>query len=458
MKLKLNAIFYTFTVFLILLCSCGGTPEEIGETQAAQSSETSSHRNIILIIIDTLRADHLSCYGYNRNTSPVLDSLAESGTLWLNAQAQAPWTLPTHATIWTGLSARSHRTNMEIFWNDGERSGKNNYSLDTDLPSLPVLLSEAGFTTFGLANVILLNETHGFNEGFQYYSCNDAGHGRAAVSVDSLIIWLEQHSDERFFCMLHLFDVHAPYNPPPQYRELYGEYSIEETTSWLIEDGVLLNPQDRDQLVSYYDGEITWVDDNLGRLFSWMRENGLSNNTLVVLTADHGEEFLEHGWVDHGHTLYQELVHIPLIFTGPGINAGVVDSRVAGQYDILPTLLTWAGISHSFVFDGTDILSQDFNGFRAVPASGVLPTAFLDSSHLASVVSGNIKTIAMEGLEEFVNFDLSEDPEELDPLAADSAGVENVLYYWATPQKGFPELVVHDESEINTLKDLGYIN
>ena len=159
MSMKIRFIYIIiFTILVIIACA------ESTEEPQENLSQINTQQNIILIIIDTLRADHLSCYGYHRYTSPSIDSLAAEGTLWANAQAQAPWTLPAHATIWTGLSVRSHRTvNPQSVLTDSVDSVKLMYTLDRSLPSLPVLLREAGFSTFGIANSPYISSIYGFD-------------------------------------------------------------------------------------------------------------------------------------------------------------------------------------------------------------------------------------------------------------------------------------------------------
>jgi len=449
-----TALLILLTIMFLLSCSDG--EEQTDGMLDDQASEISNNRNIILIIIDTLRADHLSCYGYHRYTSPTIDSLAAAGRIWINAFAQAPRTLPANASIWTGLSVRSHRTDTNNNWIQSDGAEKN-YALDENLPTIPVLLSEAGFSTCGIANVCLLREIYGFDLGFDHYTCNDAGHGRAAESVDSLIIWLEEYRGDRFFCMLHLYDVHDPYDPPQPYNMLFGDGSSSDSRGWNTEDGILLNPEDKDHLEALYDGEIAWVDDNLCRLFSWLRSSNLDENTLIIVTSDHGEEFLDHGWVDHGHTLYQELIHIPLIMSGPGIMEGIIDSSFVGQFDLLPTILSWADIECSEQFDGFDILQEDSGSDRVISISGLAPLPWVTNPHMISVAGNYRKTIGMSDLQSFETYDLIEDPGEMHPLLPDSEGVEQALYYWATPPVGFPELAVPDAVVVDVLKDLGYI-
>lgn len=443
-----------FAPVLLFLFFCGGTEES---TYAADSQSVSARKNVILIIVDTLRPDHLSCYGYHRYTSPALDSLAESGTVWLNAYSQAPWTLPSHATIWTGMTPRTHMTRADAAWKTtgGPRF---NYALDPDLPSLPKILSDEGYETCGIANVMLLSEKFGFSEGFQSYSCAEAGHGGAEVSVDSLIQWIDLNGSDRFFCMLHLFDVHDPYDPPGFYGELFESDSASESVTWMVEDGQLMNPEDRDHLVAMYDGEIAWVDYNLSRLFQRLRESGLSDSTLIVVTADHGEEFLEHGWILHGSSLHRELLHVPLIMSGPGIEEGVVDeASPVGLMDLMPTILAWTGSECPESVQGVDILASSLPQDRVLPASGVAFCRPDSLPQLASVRAGDLKTIGYENLEYFESYDLCEDPTEMNPMGPDSNSVEMVLRYWASPRLGDPEMVDSDESG-SQLRDLGYID
>ena len=449
-----NLFAVLFASTLLFLVACGST-EESADT--AGSGRSPTHKNVILIIIDALRPDHLSCYGYHRFTSPSLDSLAAGGTVWLNARSQAPWTLPSHATIWTGTTPRTHMTRADAAWQNtgGPRL---NYALDPELPSLPVILSEEGFATCGIANVILLSEKFGFDEGFHSYSCAEADQGGAEVSVDSLIQWIDNNGSSRFFCMLHLFDVHDPYDPPGVYGELFGSGSTSQAVTWEVKDDSLMNPQDRDHLMANYDGEIAWVDYNLSRLFRRLRETGLSDSTLIVVTSDHGEEFLDNGWILHGSSLHRELLHVPLIMSGPGIEEGlVVEETPVGLMDLMPTLLAWTGIPCPESVQGIDILGGDIPSGRMLPASGVAFYRPDSLPQLASVRVGDIKTIGYENLEYFQSYDLSRAPEEVRPMEPDSIYVEMVLQYWASPQLGDPDLVDSDESE-SRLRDLGYID
>ena len=196
--------------------------------------------------------------------------------------------------------------------------------LDEKVPYLPEIMSEAGYGTCGIVNVFQLNHDFGFDRGFDQFVFSPDGNGKAAESVDSLIVWLSDNGDEPFFVLFHLFDPHMPYSPPSPFDTLYaiqGDTVIAHT--WIQDGNAPVNPERLDHFLSLYDGEITWVDSQLSRLFAEMRDRGLVENTVIILTADHGEEFLEHGGVGHGHTLYEEMIHVPLIVSGPGFERGV---------------------------------------------------------------------------------------------------------------------------------------
>ncbi|MCK5115700.1 MAG: sulfatase [Candidatus Aegiribacteria sp.] len=437
---KLLSAFPLFA--LVLTFSCGNTSTAINRP------------NVILIIIDALRADHLSCYGYHRETSPSLDSLAAMGTRWENFQAQAPWTLPATATIFTGLDAKQHGTGRRL---DGD------HRLHNEVPIIPTVFSSAGYRTCGLFNVALLNENHGFARGFDNYSCADFGGGRAAVTVDEFLQWLESSNDNRpFMAVIHFFDVHDPYNPPPPYDTMYFPDDTLTVSVWEIAaGGRVVHPEHLEHFLSRYDGSITWVDTQLGRLFGELRMRGYSDSTIIMVTADHGEEFLEWGFIGHGGHLYQEVLHIPLFIAGPGIPAGEVIIEPAGQFDILPTLLSICSIEDTTSFEGVDLFSMAAMDQRSIPASQLMFNGqVFDQTSLASVVFGNMKGLVTRrgNSDSYFMFNLQDDPNEQMPLEADSTLTELLDYYRATPMLWDPPLVQDlDSSSTRALEDLGYI-
>ncbi|MCK4506871.1 MAG: sulfatase, partial [Candidatus Aegiribacteria sp.] len=281
-------IMFAITALFLFIGGCADVTEE-------------RHPNIILIIIDTLCADHLSCYDYHRNTSPVIDSLASEGIMYARMQAQAPWTLPAMVTIYTGLTEKSHGCN---------NYGSYSCGLDPELPTIVTILHEEGFTTAGFVNINYLGSIFGMEKGFEHFMINDEGHGRAAETVDEFISWLDSEEfSEPYFVVFHLFDPHLPYDAPMGFDKTYSEYGTVGITEWILDENGVFDPDQADHLRNLYDGEINWTDSQLSRMFGTIRERHLAENTLIIFTADHGEEFLEHGAGGHSTNLYQQSLH-----------------------------------------------------------------------------------------------------------------------------------------------------
>ncbi len=401
--------------------------------------------NIVLIIIDTLRADHLGCYGYDRNTSPTIDSLAASGTLWEEVQAQSSWTLPAITSIFTGLDVRQHgagRKNDQV------------YGMNPNTPFLPLLLNHSGYATCGIFNVYLLSEQFGFNKGFDSFSCNWMGSTEAENSVNQAIDWIQNfNQNEPFFLALHVFDVHDPYDPPPPFDLLFSQNGSEGITDWpRLESGSLDNPEFyKDHIINMYDGEIAWTDFQISRLLQFLRNSGLDENTVIIITSDHGEEFLEHNGFGHGKTMYQEVVHVPLIISGPGFEKGLVDSSVRAHIDILPTILDMIGAENPADLSGYSLLDHEIP-HRTIPSSNV------NSSYappVAAIRFGESKLIWNSASDESREFNLSTDPLELNPLSAQESLLDSVLYYWSTPPV-LPPVTSNRDIIDAALRDLGY--
>jgi len=276
---------------------------------------SSSSRNVILISIDTLRSDHLSAYGYKRLTSPHLDRLARDGIIFRNARSQAPWTLPSHATMFTSLYPSSHGARFR----DNSRflsAGVADKLADWNV-TLAEVLKAAGFRTGAFTSVAWLSGMLGFDQGFDRFEMDTKTHTATAL-VDKAIAWIAEERSRPFFLFLHFFDVHN-YHSPSQFdgRHQDPDYSgalkrkklpMEKIVANLFES---LSKEDLDYIVAKYDGAISYVDFELGRLFAWLKTRELYDGTLVVITSDHGEEFWEHGGTGHGFTLYEEQLRVP---------------------------------------------------------------------------------------------------------------------------------------------------
>ncbi len=316
--------------------------------------------DVVLIVVDTLRADHLGAYGYGRPTSPRIDALARQGTLFESAWAAAPWTLPSIMSIMTSRYPSSHRVE-----NDGLR-------LAADVPTLAESLRAAGFSTGAFVSHVYVTEPFGFRRGFE--SFEDFGLGRPGYRLeagmeptadrvtDAALAWLERQGRKSVFLFVHYFDPHWPYAPPAAYRDLFpsdyrGSLDAGHDSISKFQDPAAPLPADyRAFLVGRYDGEIRFVDDQIGRLLDGLRASGRGGRAWVILTADHGEEFKDHGSMGHGRTLYEEVVRVPLVIgraavppgsgggaaTGPGAPGARVATPVSGV-DLFPTIAALVG-------------------------------------------------------------------------------------------------------------------
>src|SRR5437588_6961478 len=276
--------------------------------------------NVILITIDTVRADHLSCYGYKSIQIPTLDALAHDGIVFDRAIAQVPLTWPSHTVILTGTYP--FQNGVQDF------TGQ---PLAPQFRSVAQAFKERGYATGAVVSTFVLDRSWGLARGFDFYddaftasafAQKDIGlvERKAAESVSHAIHWLQNSRKRPFFFWLHLYDPHSPYDPPEPYRNEY-----------------------KDRL---YDGEIAYADHELGRLISWLRTKHLYDSSLIVFASDHGESLGEHGEREHGFFIYNSTTRIPLIVKPPAgsrIRPGHVQAAVE-SISIAPTLLRLAGI------------------------------------------------------------------------------------------------------------------
>ena len=271
----------------------------LGGVSCTESNAEPKRPNILLITVDTLRADHLQPYGYDRPTSPKLAQLAQSAMVFEDAQSSAPWTLPSLASLMTGLPSAAH----------GCRSFYS--SLAPSYGTLAEQLLAGGYDTAAVVSHVFLGRPYGLHQGFVHFddelvlemTRSDEVISSVAVS-DKGLAFLDAKAaageQEPWFLWLHYFDPHSVYQAHPDQVGTFGSK----------------------RPVDLYDGEIAFTDQHIGRVLSGLEGLGFDDDTVVVFTADHGEEFRDHGGVDHGHTLYQEQLHLPLIIRVPGEEPG----------------------------------------------------------------------------------------------------------------------------------------
>ena len=313
---------------------------------AASTAQGAKRPNVLLITVDALRPDHLGCYGYARETSPTLDRIAEEGITFTQAISSSAWTSPGVISLLTSLYAPTHGIDIR---------GK---TLDPDIVTLADVLLANGYVAPDLSYLTSIPNFQ--NLGFQPYP-NKAR--EIALGDDILFRWLRDHRQEPFFVYYHYRHVHLPYDPSPPYDRMftpvgYDRSAFTKEKVRMVREEVTIpagslgfNTGDRDWVHGLYDGEVREMDDVFLRaLFRTMEELGLSDNTLLIVTADHGEELLDHGFVGHASTslsstLYDELIRIPLIMRWPGgLPTGRRIEHQVQMIDVMPTVLDLLGI------------------------------------------------------------------------------------------------------------------
>ncbi len=339
-------------VFLGTLAGCGG---------GGSSFDPSNAPNLVLISIDTMRPDFLGCYGYERDVSPAIDALATEGTVFEDVTSASPWTLPSHATMLTGQYPSTHGVETS------ERA-----LTETTITSW---LKQAGYQTFAVANAHNVGHPRygllaGFDPDHAVYVPEIEVNGGPIFNRAKLILqhgmrMLDARDPELpFFLFLHFYDVHTDFTPEERWRQAFVEPYQGDMSTVTIEmvkkrNKVLrgqdvFRPEDFAFLEQMYDAEIRTFDERMKVFFDYLEAKGLSDETVVCITSDHGEEYGEHGSILHGRTHYQELVRIPWILRGPGVPAGQRVERPVHLVDVVPTLLSLAGMPALPGVDGYD--------------------------------------------------------------------------------------------------------
>lgn len=287
--------------------------------------------NVVLIVIDTLRADHLPFYGYGENTAPFLASLASRGAVFENAVSASSWTAPATTSIFTSLYPFQHGVVTGIMASDDLQV--NVSPIPESIVTLPELLREKGYKTYCVANNPNICETEGFSRGFdRFANFLDAQENKMTVQLEN---WAgEIKKQEKYFLYIHYNDCHHPYS---------------RNDPWFKK-----KKTKRDNVVSRYDSEISFVDFKISKLYDLL---GWNENTLVIVTADHGEEFWDHHGEGHGATLYSEVIRVPLLFFFPGRDGmGKRIKTNVSTLDILPTIRSYLGIKSRQVEEGMSLL------------------------------------------------------------------------------------------------------
>lgn len=365
-------------------------------------------RNVVVLLIDTLRASKLRPYNAeSRVQTPVLDRVAREGVLFEAAQSPENWTKPSCASVLTGLTPMTH----------GAKTSEARLSQNAEMVS--EVFDQAGFATGSFIANGYVSDHFGFDQGWDSYTnfIRDGGSTEAENVFDSAGDFIEQHRDERFFVYVQTIDPHVPYDPPADYlrryddREYTGQVQPRRTPE-LLEDAkqgrVSFNASDRRRLEALHDAEISYHDYHLGQFLQRLESLGVADDTLFVITSDHGEEFLDHGSYGHGHSIFQELLGVPLIFHHPGrLPQGRRVSHAVSTMNIAPTILALTGVNGLSRAEGRSLV-PDLLG-QVVPGPQVAFSDFQDIRRVAR--AGRYKLVVRANLSS-VMFDLEADPGE----------------------------------------------
>ena len=426
------------TALAVALRAFGGYSIFFG--QEANLARLSSELNLLVVTIDTLRADRLGCYGYRQARTPVIDSVAASGVRFDNAYSHQPITLPSHATLFTGTHPAHHGI-----------SDNGIFTLPDEAVTLAEVLKGAGISTGAVIGSFVLHSQFGLDQGFDTYDDSlSAGRKKdpggfeemTATGVsDRALEWIRKNAGKRWFLWIHYYDPHAYYEPPPAYRRA-GSYP--------------------------YDGEVAYVDFELGRIMDDLERRGLTERTLVILTADHGESQGEHGELTHGLFLYDADMRVPLIASLPGaIPAGRVASQTVSLMDIAPTVLSALGMPPPKQIQGRSLmrlLFSDPEDWEEAPVimETMLPWHQHGWSPSSAIVHERFKYIEAPRPE---LYDLEADPRELTNIHDKNHDrAEAMARRLEALRTGYSESSLEDKSSVkmddatrDRLASLGYI-
>ena len=321
----------TSRAWMVLLGSvCAGL---LGGAIGCQEAAMQLHRSVVLITIDTLRADHLPTYGYFRNTAPNLERMAQRATVFERAVTPMATTLPAHTSMMTGTRPRRHNI---------VRNGLV-FESEPDLRTVAEMLKTAGYQTVAVVSASPVAEETGISVGFDQYDDPKLGPRPASTTTDLALAHLRRLDDRPFFMWVHYWDPHDPYTPPPPYDRKFSK--SDGIREFLQKTGTKLSHRighlvfDVVDINNRYDGEIAYMDAHLGRFLEGLREAQRFDETAIVVTSDHGEGLWQHGWHDHGR-IYNEQIFVPLLIKPPK-SFGYTPSRrarIATTIDIFPTL------------------------------------------------------------------------------------------------------------------------
>jgi arylsulfatase A-like enzyme/Flp pilus assembly protein TadD len=371
---------------------------------AFHSGYADGNSNLILVTVDTLRADRLSCYGYSRNQTPNIDALGAQGARFASVVAQVPLTLPSHCSILTGTYPMFHQVRDNV-----------GYSLDASKSTLAEVLKAQGYRTAAFVGAYVLSAKFGLNQGFDFYDDDFGKPARAGgiVNLNQLerpaaevirraIQWVENNSSAPFFTWIHLYDPHDPYDPPAPFKARFAGRP--------------------------YDGEVAYVDQQIGRLVEFLRSKDLYEDTVIALTSDHGESFGEHGEFTHGYFVYDSTLLVPLVIKPAGnFFKNVVVRPQVRTVDLMPTVLQMLGVAAPADLQGLSMLELIAGRSVGWPAEAYSETHYPEQFGWSSLRAlRRLDTKYIEAPKPEL-FELSLDPAELKNRVSQNVAAADLL-------------------------------
>jgi choline-sulfatase len=424
--------------------------------------------NLLVLLVDTLRADRLGVYGATPSPSPTLDRLAARGLVFEDMVSQSSWTLPSVASVLTGLHPRSHGAGAMAPTGDPTVEGG---FLPDALTTWPELAHAAGISTIGVSANPLIGSSSNLSQGFESFDSlkwdPSTGNWHRATEVNRRFLsWLGRHRAWRFVAYLQYMEPHDPYHPappfrpppPPGLRPAVVRGRISRLAKAINFHGApRLSAPELDYVRRLYDGEIRGWDAALGTLLRGLETAGVLDSTIIVVTADHGEEFQEHGRLKHGSHLYEESIHVPLVIAGPGVPVGRRTDLAQG-IDLFPTIAAVLGLAPPHGLPGRDLLAtRDGRDAVVETALGILPAGRL--TELVALRTPRWKLIRTAGTGTVEVYDLSRDPAERtrDTGGTQASALEAELERWAAAAPRAPRAGGSDPALRAKLQALGYV-
>jgi len=431
-----------------MLAGCRGDNRTSSDAVAAAERAP----NVVMIVVDTLRPDRLGAWGQARNTSPYIDELASESIRFSRATSQAPWTTPSTASLLTSLYP--HQLGIETEPN----------KVPDQAVLLPELLRDRGYQTFGVVASSFLSPLFNFDQGFGRFEDRNVSGLMSITSPEvtrAAIKMVKSRDRSRpFFLFVHYFDPHFHYNSHSDFDFTEAEEEVRsgetEASQGDLGTKVETAGSESGQLFDSYDSEVGFTDHYIGQLLDYLRQKGLFDDALIVFTADHGEEFLDHGGWKHAHSLYEEVIHVPLLFKLPQSRTGRVEDRQVGLIDVFPTITEILGVEVEHPISGASL-------FSAAEERPVFSETSRNNNLQAVIYKGHKAIVDLNDDDKWRLYDLSTDPAEKHDLAGERVELLQELMEevrrWRenTGTAVEAESVVFDAEQTEQLKALGYL-